>query len=66
MQKITVQTKINAPMEKVWEYFNDPVHITKWGSASEDWHIPKAENDLTVGGKFDYRMEAKDNSARSS
>ncbi len=60
MQKITVEVKINAPVEKVWEYFNAPEHITKWANASDDWHTPKAENDLTVGGKFDYRMESKD------
>jgi len=63
MQKITVQVKVNAPVEKVWEYFNSPEHIVKWGSASEDWHTTTAESDLTVGGKFDYRMEAKDGSA---
>lgn len=58
--KITVEVKVEAPVEKVWEYFNDPVHITKWGQAAADWHTPQAENDLTVGGKFDYRMESKD------
>src|SRR5688572_11512578 len=59
-QNITVDTTINAPIEKVWELYNTPEHVTKWNNASEDWHTPKAENDLTVGGKFVYRMESKE------
>lgn len=59
---ITVHTEVNAPLEKVWECWTEPVHITKWNQASEDWHSPYAENDLGVSGKFKYRMEAKDGS----
>jgi uncharacterized protein YndB with AHSA1/START domain len=59
---ITVQNLINAPVEKVWEYWNKPEHITQWCSASEDWHTPRAENDLRAGGSFVSRMEAKDGS----
>ena len=59
---ITVETTVKAPAEKVWEFFTEPDHITKWNNASEDWHSPSAENDLRVGGKFVYRMEAKDGS----
>ena len=59
---ITVQTKVNAPVEKVWDYWTSPQHITQWNSASEDWHTPRAENDLREGGKFSARMEAKDGS----
>lgn len=61
-KKITVETTVQAPVEKVWEYWTEPTHITKWNSASEDWHTPIAENDLQVGGKFLSRMEAKDGS----
>src|ERR1700754_2345106 len=60
--RITVETIVNAPVEKVWKYWSLPEHITKWCAASDDWHAPKAENDLTVGGKFATRMEAKDGS----
>lgn len=60
--KITVEVIVNAPVEKVWQYFTEPVHITKWNNASDDWHTPKAENNLTEGGMFSYRMEAKDGS----
>ena len=59
---ITVESTINAPVEKVWEYWIKPEHITKWNNASDDWHSPRAENDVRVGGKFMARMEAKDGS----
>src|SRR5688572_5700548 len=60
--RITVESTINAPVEKVWKFWSAPEHITKWCSPSEDWHAPRAENDLTTGGKFSTRMEAKDGS----
>jgi len=41
---ITVQTVVNAPMEKVWECWNKPEHITGWAFASDDWEAPTAEN----------------------
>ncbi|MFB5759998.1 SRPBCC family protein [Paenibacillus medicaginis] len=59
---ITVETTVHAPMEKVWSYWTEPQHITKWSFAAEDWHAPKAENDLRAGGAFLTRMEAKDGS----
>lgn len=62
MTQITIQTTIQAPIEKVWDGYTKPEHITKWNHASDDWHCPKAENDLRVGGKFISRMEAKDGS----
>jgi len=33
-----------------------------WNFASPDWCCPSAENDLSVGGKYQARMEAKDGS----
>ncbi len=60
---ITIQTVVNAPIEKVWEYWNNPQHITHWAFASDDWEAPAAENDLRVGGKFSTTMAAKDKSA---
>lgn len=62
-KKITVEATIQAPLEKVWNYWTEPKHITKWNNASDDWHTPFAENDLRAGGKFVSRMEAKDGSA---
>jgi uncharacterized protein YndB with AHSA1/START domain len=60
--KITVEAFVNAPVDKAWECFNDPKHIVKWNHASEDWHSPRAENDLRKDGRFNYRMEARDGS----
>ena len=59
---ITVSNTVNAPVQKVWEYWTKPEHITKWNHASDDWHSPRAENDVRKGGKFSCRMEAKDGS----
>ena len=59
---LTVENTINAPVEKVWEFWSNPEHIIKWCSPSDDWHTPRAENDLRSGGKFLSRMEAKDGS----
>ncbi len=61
-ETITVETLLNAPIEKVWEFWTTPEHITKWNQASEDWHTTRAKNDLRIGGKFLSRMEAKDGS----
>jgi uncharacterized protein YndB with AHSA1/START domain len=61
-EKITVENTVNAPVEKVWKFWNGPEHITKWANASDDWHTTRAENDLKTGGKFLSRMEAKDGS----
>ena len=60
--KITVETTVKAPVEKVWRIWTLPEHITKWNAASDDWHTPFAENDVRVGGHFKSRMEAKDGS----
>lgn len=60
--KITIETTVFAPIEKVWEQYNSPEHITNWCAASEDWHAPFAENDFKVGGRSKTTMAAKDGS----
>jgi uncharacterized protein YndB with AHSA1/START domain len=59
---IQVENLVKAPMEKVWNFWTKPEHITRWNNASDDWHTPYAENDLRTGGKFLSRMEARDGS----
>ena len=59
---ITVETTVNAPIEKVWNYWGNPEHITQWCQASDDWHAPYADNDLKTNGKFKTTMAAKDGS----
>lgn len=62
MERITVKNTVKSSANKVWELWSNPEHIVKWNTPSEDWHTPRAENDLRVGGKFLSRMEAKDGS----
>ena len=62
MEPITVQSVIHASVSKVWQCWTEPDHIIQWNFANNDWHCPKAENNLTVGGKFSYTMAAKDGS----
>ncbi len=61
-KKITVEATINAPVEEVWQVWNNPADIRQWNSAHPDWHCPASENDLREGGRFKNRMEAKDGS----
>ena len=60
--EITIEATVNAPIDKVWKYWNEPAHITKWCAATPEWHAPAAENDLKAGGKFTTTMAAKDGS----
>jgi len=60
--QITVEATVNEKIEKIWDLWSGPQHITKWNAASDDWHTTKAENNLKEGGTFNYRMEAKDGS----
>ncbi|HKX83446.1 MAG TPA: SRPBCC family protein [Pyrinomonadaceae bacterium] len=60
--KVTVEALVDADVNKVWDYWTKPEHITQWNFAADDWQCPRAENDLTVGGKYNARMEAKDGS----
>lgn len=59
---IIVSVKINSEIEKVWKYWTEPAHIQQWTFASDDWHVPFAENNLIVGGNFKTTMAAKDES----
>lgn len=60
--KITVSTFVDAPMQRVWQAWTTPAHIVRWNFASADWQCPAAEIDLVEGGRFSYRMEARDGS----
>jgi len=60
--KITVQTKVTAPIEMVWLAWTTPEDIKQWNAASDDWHTTAATVDLREGGAFSSRMEAKDGS----
>lgn len=61
-KKITIEATVNAPVEKVWQYWTEPQHIMQWNQASPDWHCPRSENDVRPGGTFSSTMAAKDGS----
>lgn len=60
--KITVSTKVSAPVAQVWQAYTRPEDIKRWNAASDDWHTTDAKVDLREGGAFSSRMEAKDGS----
>lgn len=62
MEKITIETTVAQSIQKVWDCYTQPAHITQWNFADPSWHCPSAENDMKVGGKYKARMEAKDGS----
>lgn len=59
---ITVQVDINSSLQNVWEKWTNPNDIMQWNNASDDWHTPRAENNLHEDGTFSYTMAAKDGS----
>lgn len=60
--RISIEVTVDSNLEKVWSTWITPADINQWNAASDDWHNPRSSNDLRVGGKFSYRMEAKDGS----
>jgi uncharacterized protein YndB with AHSA1/START domain len=61
-ERISISISVSADKKKVWDYYTNPEHITKWNFADPSWHCPTATNDVTVGGRYVARMEAKDGS----
>jgi uncharacterized protein YndB with AHSA1/START domain len=59
MEPIKIDITILAPVQKVWDYYNDPKHITKWNFAHESWQCPSSENDLKVGGNSKTEWKRK-------
>jgi len=59
---ITVTASVNVSKEKASDLWTLPEHIVHWNHASEEWSCPRAETDLKVGGRYTFRMEAKNGS----
>lgn len=62
MAKLTVEIEVHATLQKAWEIWTTPEHITQWCSGDDSWHTPSASNDLQIWGTFVTRMEARDGS----
>lgn len=56
--KIITESRIIAPVEVVWQAFNDPKDILQWDK-SDDWQTIKVSNDLRIGGLLKLRIEAR-------
>lgn len=63
---IAVQTVVNAPIKKVWNYWNEPEHIIYWTFSSDDWETSYASNNLQIGGRFKITTIAKSESTSFS
>jgi uncharacterized protein YndB with AHSA1/START domain len=61
--KCEVSVLIEADIDRVWVFWNNPDKLLKWYHASDDWTLKHAKNELEVGKQFDYGMRAKDGSA---
>ena len=59
---LTVQTLLKCDLARAWSAYTDPQAIVQWNFAAPEWHCPRADNDLRVGGMLRTRMEAKDGS----
>jgi uncharacterized protein YndB with AHSA1/START domain len=59
---ISSEIYVSAPVSVVFDAWVNPSHIVNWYFASDDWCCPSAELDCRVGGTFNIRMEAKDQS----
>jgi uncharacterized protein YndB with AHSA1/START domain len=60
--RITVSALINRPVADIWNLWNAPEHVMQWNAGSDDWHCPKANIDLRIGGRFSSTMAARDGS----
>lgn len=59
---IKVEVIVDAAVEEAWNHYLNPESVKGWNFASDDWCCPVAENEVKEGGRFVYRMEAKDGS----
>ena len=62
MEHITISVTVDAKLSDTWKAWTEPEHIVNWNFASEEWCCPSAINEIVPGGRFSWRMEAKDGS----
>lgn len=44
--KISIETKVHAPVAEVWRAYTTPEEIKQWNTASPDWHTTLSSVDL--------------------
>jgi len=52
----------HAPASQVWEPWTKAGHTTQCHHAFEEWHFPYWGNEVCPGGRFLFRMAAKEGS----
>ena len=57
IKEITFERTYEAPVEKVWQAWTDPLELKQWWGPN-DVLIPECEVDLKVGGRIYIVMEA--------
>ncbi|MBP6385414.1 MAG: SRPBCC domain-containing protein [Pseudarcicella sp.] len=62
LAKISIATLVKKNLLDTWSAYTNPKDIIIWNAASIDWHTTEVTIDFQVGGKFNFRMEAKDGS----
>lgn len=55
---LTVERRINAPVEKVYAAWLEPATLTRFFSNCQGIHLAKAETDPRVGGRFMLLMNS--------
>lgn len=57
---IAATVLVEKPVEVVWAKWTHPADIMQWNIPFDNWQCPSAENDVSIGGRFFFRMESKD------
>ena len=57
---IFIQTTFNAPVEKVWRAWTDPVVISKWFGSDPNGRVLKTEMDIKPGSYFEITFRDSD------
>jgi uncharacterized protein YndB with AHSA1/START domain len=60
--KITMETRVKAPVNHVWVARDISLDITQWHAPNEDWHATASTVELRDAGRLLARMEAIDSS----
>lgn len=55
---VYVERTVSAPVERVWQLWNDPESVKKWWG-SKDYTAPVVTNDLRVGGAYLLSMRSR-------
>lgn len=63
-QSLKASQEINAPVNKVWEIWNDPKAIVQWNPVSDHWETSDENNKIKEGEKFFSRKESNNDSAK--